>query len=535
MPSWKDINGRIAAARASRDPIAALEALFEDTRDGHVAMALGRAHQASGQPNDAGRWYSEAERRYPLQSYKEQARRARSGLATSSIRRTSPPVKQQADTTLHVISCSQNKAWQDGAVTERYLRAKEAYRGGEITEWVRNPESLTARWLILSAKYGFIEPDHPISNYDVTFNDSTTGPITDSSLQGQVDHQTRWDDGIHLRSFKRVVVHGSGAYLKKTRDAFASTGAKVLAAKNVGQKATSPAQLTCSAERAAVLGRALRALPIGLFERFDDEEPDLPVRKALARLKHPWGVLGALAFGLTDYQLGTGGATVYWQTIANLLPRRNTASSRDLLAFIERLVREPVSSRLANQKVERIRRLLDSDFALWCSQHDMEFLGKNAALLWSRLSGVMQRDRNAKTIAFAMKCFDLLHRTKVGRYASFTDVPIVADLRVKRISLSSGIVQHPGTDVVAAMERYSEVTAEDHPTLLEAWRSVQQAAGGLSLFRIDSLAWQLAAPLYQLRSNKATATQSLSGALVRFGANAATANRIASELTSALP
>jgi hypothetical protein len=118
---------------------------------------------------------------------------------------------------LHVISCSRRKAWDNPSVTDRALPARDAYRGEEITAWLARAESASSRWLVLSAKYGFIEPDHPITKYDVTFNDPSTGPITDDALRAQAKHQSRWSDEIPLRQFKRVVVHGSGDYVRKTR------------------------------------------------------------------------------------------------------------------------------------------------------------------------------------------------------------------------------------------------------------------------------------------------------------------------------
>jgi len=108
-----------------------------------------------------------------------------------------------------------------------YVPAREAYRGDDFVWWCSIASRVRCRWLILSAKYGFIEPDHPISNYDVTFSDPHTGPISDESLIHQVKYQTRWEDNIPLKSFKKVFVFGLDIYYFKVKLAFSSVGAEV--------------------------------------------------------------------------------------------------------------------------------------------------------------------------------------------------------------------------------------------------------------------------------------------------------------------
>ena len=46
-------------------------------------------------------------------------------------------------------------------------------------------------WIILSAKYGFMEPEHPIGNYDVNFSKLESGPVSEDSLRNQVRYQNR--------------------------------------------------------------------------------------------------------------------------------------------------------------------------------------------------------------------------------------------------------------------------------------------------------------------------------------------------------
>lgn len=136
---------------------------------------------------------------------------------------------------LHIISCSKDKTWDDPTVRARFVAAEQAYLGPEITAWLSDPRVHTSRWLILSARYGFISPDQPIENYDVTFDDEATGPVTLETLARQVRCQQRWADQVPLRQFRRIVVHGTSTYVEAVRAAFASLGAEVVPAETAGK------------------------------------------------------------------------------------------------------------------------------------------------------------------------------------------------------------------------------------------------------------------------------------------------------------
>ncbi len=47
-------------------------------------------------------------------------------------------------------------------------------------------EHFADQWVILSAKYGFLDPDTEIRNYNVTFLKSSTHPISVDKLRRQV-------------------------------------------------------------------------------------------------------------------------------------------------------------------------------------------------------------------------------------------------------------------------------------------------------------------------------------------------------------
>jgi len=126
---------------------------------------------------------------------------------------------------LIVVSCSKQKVWGEENWGPAYVPAIHAYTGDDVT-WLRNnvPKGRGFHCLILSAKYGFIEPEHPIHNYNVTFNEPETGPISADSLKNQVCCQCRLFSGKEkkLSEFRYVLVKGSDTYVKKTQAAFDS-------------------------------------------------------------------------------------------------------------------------------------------------------------------------------------------------------------------------------------------------------------------------------------------------------------------------
>lgn len=246
--TWMEIIEEIKNCRARANPRACLEALFVDLEraghpDGHVAFAIGEEYEkaSSWTPEhlaDALRWFERAEMLYPRSNYKakanEAARRVKGKLrAMPDVEGPAPePEDQQGEKgepTLYVVSCTMSKIWDHpNSDPPRFVPAESAYTGGSITRWRSSPAAQSSpRWLILSARYGFIEPDHPIENYDVTFSKPTTGPLPDDALRAQVAFQTRWEDAIPLSAFRQVLVIGSETYLSKTRAAFGLLGATV--------------------------------------------------------------------------------------------------------------------------------------------------------------------------------------------------------------------------------------------------------------------------------------------------------------------
>lgn len=386
MVSWREIDEAIARCRRSGNIVPCLTALFETNRDGHVAAALAEEYERVGKIEDARRWLTEASRLYPKPEYKARAQSALRRLG-SSVQPASSETPPAQGLVLHIIECSKRKIWGLGASsTPRFVPAKQAYLGDAITSWLADPRASEERWLILSARYGFIDPDQPIENYDVTFKLPSTGPITDDALAAQVRYQVRWPNAVPIRQFSRVVVHGHEDYFNRVRTAFSAVGAQVVRddehvesevneasngpaptttpaskADSAAQPVTTANAFTWSSQRAAALGLALGQLPSHVFANFDRSEPEWPVLQRLtAWTDRPLACLTAICLGITDYQLGAGAAAGYWKAVMMEIDRRSPSKSADVIDLMARVCRHPVSARLAEQKLVRVENVVRS-------------------------------------------------------------------------------------------------------------------------------------------------------------------------------
>ncbi|MFV1995576.1 MAG: N-glycosylase/DNA lyase [Verrucomicrobiales bacterium] len=448
-----------------------------------------------------------------------------------------------SELTLYVVNCTKKKIWESDTEAPRFVPAQHAYRGQTVLEWLESEECARAeRWLFLSAKYGFIEPDHPIGDYDVAFSDASLGPAPNCYLAAQVRFQRRWKDSMPLRTFRRVYVWSeSSTYEHKVRGAFESTGATVtrlseLTPISANQQTTPEVTLTIQHERVAPLGKALGALPIDVYEAIDRGEPEWHIMEAFAAADSPSAILAALAMALSDYQLGPGGAKQYWQDVNEILSHEGVPRTiKEVGDFMTRVLSCPVSARFRDKKETRVSRLLRSDLPAFLKGRSIVGLGRDPMALWHALASAMRQDLHAKTVVFAIKVFDLMHRIATNRYLDFPSrVPIVADLRIARVSLSSGLLSAPNDQqvkeaLVQAGKYASKYTAE----IIEAWARVSEGAGGLSLFRIDSLVWQVAEGIYKHRGNPPEAMSKTRKMLEGYGASPEAADLVAHELTFA--
>jgi len=124
--------------------------------------------------------------------------------------------------TLVVVSCGKTKIW-DLNPAARPTKARNAYVGGPFKVNKEYAERFADRWVILSAKYGFIDPDFVIpENYDVTFKDPGPNPISIDRLREQAREKG-------LCEFDKVIVLGGMIYFEVCKKAFEGFNVKIYA------------------------------------------------------------------------------------------------------------------------------------------------------------------------------------------------------------------------------------------------------------------------------------------------------------------
>ena len=234
MTNWKIINRRIKECQQHLGPekvIDCLLNLFRQTNDGWVAFNIGQEYEKINKLEDALEYYEKAEELLPLPDYKEKARVA--------IRRIKNMLEEKktiktADlsNTLFIVSCTQKKIWERDPTAPDFVPARYAYKGTGFLKFLKWAEENEIEkkgfyWVILSGKYGFIEPWHPISRYDVYLSNPTHYPISDETFRNQVKQRRWWrnKDGIlveiKLADFNNIIcVNCDSTYLSKIKMCF---------------------------------------------------------------------------------------------------------------------------------------------------------------------------------------------------------------------------------------------------------------------------------------------------------------------------
>ncbi len=241
MFEWDRINNDIKSCLLSpglQAKIECLEKLIEKYGDdGMIYMALGDLYLKSKDYEKARSMYEKAARLFPLVRYMEMAKgkmrtaeqlmhTARYDSITDEelIEQHEEKTVPAEDDALYIVNCTKKKIWDEDPNAPSFVPAILAYRGTSFTTFLEYVTKNNVKWwLILSAKYGFIEPWHPIENYNVSFNKPDTGPITDDALRNQVLYQTRWNytgSPRKLNSFKTIHVYATDIYYEKITKAF---------------------------------------------------------------------------------------------------------------------------------------------------------------------------------------------------------------------------------------------------------------------------------------------------------------------------
>jgi hypothetical protein len=119
---------------------------------------------------------------------------------------------------LVIVPCGKGKIW-DSRPSAGPTAARDAYTGAPFSVNRDFAEKFGEAWVILSAKYGFIEPEFQIPGpYNVTFSRKKTGPrpISTDQLREQVRRR-------HLDHYATVIGLGGKEYRDAIEDAFGGT------------------------------------------------------------------------------------------------------------------------------------------------------------------------------------------------------------------------------------------------------------------------------------------------------------------------
>lgn len=121
---------------------------------------------------------------------------------------------------LVIVPCGQGKVW-DKNPSVGAVQASSAYTGAPFKVNREYAGHFSDKWVILSAKYGFILPDFQIpEGYNVTFKKKSTKPVGLEELIGQVK-------SLELGNFDLVIGLGGKEYRNMIIQAFQGYNSKV--------------------------------------------------------------------------------------------------------------------------------------------------------------------------------------------------------------------------------------------------------------------------------------------------------------------
>jgi hypothetical protein len=121
---------------------------------------------------------------------------------------------------LVIVPCGSAKIW-DKHPAAGPTPARNAYIGAPFKVNREYAERFSDRWVILSAKYGFLAPDDIIPGpYEVTFKRRSTHPISADALRAQVSERA-------FDRFDEVIALGGVDYRIRVEEAFSGVSAAV--------------------------------------------------------------------------------------------------------------------------------------------------------------------------------------------------------------------------------------------------------------------------------------------------------------------
>lgn len=171
-----------------------------------------------------------------------------------------------------VVSCVKKKIWDIDPTAPNRQAAENAYVGSYFSKNRQYARTFGEPWCILSAKYGLVEPDEEIENYNFTFKHRCPGLVTDARLREQTVAK-------RLHRFRALQVLGGKEYADRIRSAFADLDLRIetpLKGFRIGEALH------------AVQSAVDRGVPLGLFgqptDRAENGISSVPVPPAIRRI-----------------------------------------------------------------------------------------------------------------------------------------------------------------------------------------------------------------------------------------------------------
>lgn len=196
--------------------------IHEDDHPGMVKLALYRelhkAQKASHAPETAGTAADDAVAERDVIPPLADGQR----VSKTLLRREHRAVPERRSKRLIVIACGKRKVWDEDPNHDE-CSAKDAYRGQFFTVNRKYAERFAPNdWMILSARFGFLHPDTPITDYNATFNEKTDEVISPDQLRVTAIHL-----GVH--EYDKIEVLGGRAYVEQARSSLQGYPVRVLA------------------------------------------------------------------------------------------------------------------------------------------------------------------------------------------------------------------------------------------------------------------------------------------------------------------
>lgn len=114
---------------------------------------------------------------------------------------------------LVIVPCGRSKIW-DKTPDAGPALAQDAYNGTPFKLNRQYAEGVGTKWIILSAKFGFIFPEFTIAGpYEVTFKRKSTMPVSIATLKQQICD-------LRLAEFQLVIGLGGKEYRAAVSQAF---------------------------------------------------------------------------------------------------------------------------------------------------------------------------------------------------------------------------------------------------------------------------------------------------------------------------